>query len=115
LIMSVEHEGLVVRAERSRNHLSELINSLQDQIAPAELMSQLVGHRGGRDEPGLGAAIAAQVSRNPLACLLIAAGIGLLVYSERAEKPPRRKRTVRRGQSARKHGRRRITGPRERR
>jgi hypothetical protein len=103
--MSAEPDGLVVRAERSRNHLSELINSLQDQIAPAELMAQLVSHRGARDETGLGAAIAAQVSRNPLACLLIAAGIGLLVYSERAEKPPRRKRTVRRGLSRRKHRR----------
>jgi hypothetical protein len=102
--MTEEPDGLVVRAERSRNHLSELINSLQDQIAPAELMSHLVGYRASRDEPGLGAAIAAQVSRNPLACLLIAAGIGLLVYSERPEKPRRRKRTIGRGPSLRSAG-----------
>jgi hypothetical protein len=105
--MSDEPDGLVVRAERSRNHLSELISSLQDQIAPGELMSQLVGYGGVRDEPGLGAAIAAQVSRNPLACLLIATGIGLLVYSERAEKSPRRKRSVRRRSSAKNRRRRR--------
>jgi hypothetical protein len=104
--MTDRTNGLALRAERTRNHLSELVGRLQDQITPTELVSQLIGYRAARGEPGLGAAIAAQVSRNPLACLLIATGIGWLIYSERAEQPPRRKRTAGRRVSAKKRRRR---------
>jgi len=38
-------DALSVRAERARNHLSELVDHLQSQITPAELVNQLVGRR----------------------------------------------------------------------
>jgi hypothetical protein len=96
---------LSLRANRTRNHLADLIDSLQDRMTPVEIMSQLAGRwpEDGRG-PGFTQTIAAEVSRNPLACMLIAAGIGWLMFSEaerrrpsqraRASTRPRRKRTV---------------------
>jgi hypothetical protein len=94
--MADETDALTLRAERTRNHLTELVDSLQNQITPAELVGQLVGRRASNGRgPGLTEMLTAQVSRNPMACMLIAAGIGWLMLSERAEKnrPMRRVRT----------------------
>ena len=93
--MADQTDALTRRAERTRNHLSELVDSLQHQITPAELVGQLVGRRGSSSGgQGFTDILMTQVSRNPLACMLIAAGIGWLMISERAEsnRPDRRTR-----------------------
>jgi hypothetical protein len=72
-----------------------LVDDLQHQITPAELLNQLVTRRhANRSEPSLAHAIAAQVSKNPLACMLIGAGIAWLVISDKMEKQPERKRVI---------------------
>ena len=93
--MADQTDALTLRAERTRNHLTELVESQQSQITPAELVGQLIGRR--RSNGGgasLTEMLTAQVSRNPMACMLIAAGIGWLMISDRAEKrrPVRRSR-----------------------
>ena len=93
--MADQTDALSRRAERTRNHLTELVDSLQHRITPSELVGQLVGRRRphGSGE-SLTDVLMAQVNRNPLACMLIAAGIGWLIMSERAEsnRPDRRTR-----------------------
>jgi hypothetical protein len=84
-----DSEALTVRADRTRNHLSELVDKLQHQITPAELVHQLVGFQDFGS--GVAQTIAAQVKKNPLACILIAAGLGLLVFSDRQSSRSRRK------------------------
>lgn len=83
--MSDQVNSLTLRAERTRNHLAELIDSLQQQLAPGELLQEFIGSPGGRDAADIGAAVVAQVKRNPLACLMIAAGVGWLIYSDQAQ------------------------------
>jgi len=102
--MADRTDSLSLRADRTRHHLSELVDNLQHQITPAELVNQLVGHRRPNHGSGPVEAMAAQVSRNPLACLLIAAGVGWLMWSDRvASNPkPRRRRGVARRAAAKK-------------
>ena len=93
--MADQTDALTLRAERTRNHLAELVDRLQNQITPAELMHQLVGRRGANARsPSLTDMITDQVSRNPMACMMIAAGIGWLMISDRADRgrPARRPR-----------------------
>ena len=97
--MTDRTDSLSLRADRTRNHLSELVDSLQHQITPAELVNQLVGYRGQHRGAGLAQAIVDHVSRNPIACLLIAAGVGWLMVSDRVAtnpRPRRRQRVARR-------------------
>ena len=102
--MAERSDALTVRAERSRDHLSDLMERLQDQITPAELVNQLVGRRrSSSDGPSIAQALTEQVRRNPIACALIAAGIGWLMMSEKAErdrKAPRRRQVSRRRPAA---------------
>ena len=104
-------DNLALRAARTRSHLSELVESLQHQITPGELVHKLVGYGGTSDGIGLANSIGAQVSRNPLACLMIAAGVGWLIYSETADRArtPKRRRTSSR--SRRKRPARRKKAP----
>lgn len=90
--------SLSVRADRTRNHLAELVDDLQHQVTPAELIGQLVGNGHPSRGPGIAQTIAAQVSKNPLACMLIAAGVGWLMFSDRAARnpQPRRRRVAKR-------------------
>ncbi len=100
--MADRADSLSLRADRTRNHLSELVEDLQHQITPAELVNQLVGYRRSAQGPGVAQTIAAQVSKNPLACMLIAAGIGWLMFSDRAARnpaPPRRRPGAKRASS----------------
>jgi hypothetical protein len=93
--MADQTDALTRRAERTRNHLTELVDSLQSQITPAELVGQLVGRRAQHvGNESFVDVLMAQVKRNPLACILIAAGVGWLMISERADsnRPPRRTR-----------------------
>ncbi len=104
--MVEQTDALSVRAERARNHLSELVDHLQNQITPAELVNQLVGRRRATsDGPSIAETLTEQVRRNPIACALIAAGIGWLMMSEKAERnrsAPRRRRIARRRPAAAK-------------
>jgi len=85
--MAEQTDALSVRAERTRNHLSDLVDHLQNQITPAELVNQLAGRRRlNSGEPSIAETLTAQLRRNPLACVLIAAGIGWLMMSEKAER-----------------------------
>jgi hypothetical protein len=102
--MTDRTEALSLRAERTRDHLSGLVENLQQQITPAELLHQLVGRRATEGAP-LSETIAAQVGKNPLACMLIAAGIGWLMLSngvERGRPLQRKKRTVAKRASAKR-------------
>jgi hypothetical protein len=102
--MAERSDALTVRAERSRDHLSDLMDRLQNQITPAELVNQLVGRRRSTSEgPGIAETLTEQVRRNPIACALIAAGIGWLMMSEKAERDrsaTRKRRTARRRPAA---------------
>ena len=101
--MAEQTDALSVRAERTRDHLSELFSHLQDQITPAELVNQLAGRRRlNSGEPRIAETITAQLRRNPLACVLIAAGIGWLMMSEKAQRdrPLPRSRAVKARRSA---------------
>ena len=104
--MAERSDALTVRAERTRDHLSELVDRLQNQITPAELVNQLVGRRRSTsDGPSIAETLTEQVRRNPIACALIAAGIGWLMMSEKAERnrsAPRRRRIARRRPAAAK-------------
>jgi len=102
--MADRTDSLSLRADRTRHHLSELVDNLQDQMTPAQLVNQLVGSSGPNRRSGVAETIADQVSRNPLACLLIAAGVGWLMWSDRvASNPkPRRKRVTARRAATRK-------------
>lgn len=87
--MADRSQPLTLRAERTRNHLSDLVESLQRQITTAEFVNQLVApRRTNGSELSLTETIAAQVSRNPLAFMLIVAGVGWLVISDRKGKHP---------------------------
>ena len=104
--MAERSDALTTRGERTRDHLSELMDQLQNQITPAELVSQLVGrHRSTSDGPSIAEAVTEQVRRNPIACALIAAGIGWLMMSEKAERnrsASRRRHVTRRRPAAAK-------------
>ena len=76
-------DALTNRAERTRNHLTQLVGRLQNQVTPADLVSQLVGRSSGG--ASLTEMLTAQVSRNPMACMLIAVGVGWLMLSERGD------------------------------
>jgi hypothetical protein len=84
--MSERSDALTVGAERTRDHLSELVDRLQNRNTPAELVNLLVG-RPHSNSGGLSIAetLTEQVRRNPIACALIAAGVGWLMMSEKAE------------------------------
>jgi len=103
--MSDEVNSLTQCAERTRHHLSELLDTLQHQVSPGELVQELVKGPAARQGADIGKAIADQVSRNPLAFLMIAAGVGWLMYSEftgRNEPPPKRKPAARRAGTRRR-------------
>lgn len=85
--MTDQTDALAFRAEQTRNHLAELVDSLQNQITPGELVTQLVGgRRSNGGGPNVGEIFTGIVSRNPMACMLIAAGIGWLAMTEIADR-----------------------------
>ena len=107
--MTSRTESLSLRAERTRNHLSELVDDLQQQITPTELVNQLVGFRASHRGPGIAQTIADQVSKNPLACVLIAVGVGWLMISDQPRKNLRPQRSRVAGKTtARRNQKRRV-------
>src|SRR5204863_6009337 len=101
--MNNSTNALERRAERSRSRLSGLVDDLQQQISPGQVVDQLIGFtKDNRSD--VGRSISQQISRNPLPYLLIAAGIGWLMISDANNGLPagRNGRTRRKAGSKRK-------------
>jgi Protein of unknown function (DUF3618) len=90
--MTDQTDALAFRAEQTRNHLAELVDSLQNQITPRELVKQLVGGRSSNGDSNVGEIFTGIASRNPMACMLIAAGIGWLAMTEIADRNEKERR-----------------------
>ena len=71
------------KAERARERLSGRIADLRYHVSPTTVVSDLLG---GENPRGLGddvlRILAKQARHNPIASLLIAAGVGWLIFSE---------------------------------
>ena len=87
--MSNKAVALQRKAAMSRSRLSDLVDDLQHQVSPGQLLDQMVGlTKGNGYGADVGRSITDQIARNPLPCLLIAAGIGWLILSERINSMP---------------------------
>src|SRR6476660_5827854 len=71
------------KAERARGRLSDRIDDLRDHVSPTTVVSDLLGsvnpRAGGDDVLPI---LAKQARNNPIASMLIAAGVGWLIFSE---------------------------------
>jgi hypothetical protein len=106
-------EQLERKAERARERLSNRIADLRSQVSPMTVLSDLlrgVNTRGGRGDDFLPILIK-KARNNPIASLLIAAGVGWLLFSEvygPLSKSPgltKPRRTIRRGSKKRRTAR----------
>jgi hypothetical protein len=92
------------KAERARERLSNRIADLRSKVSPMTVLSDLLGvnTRGGRGDDFLPILIK-KASNNTIASLLIAAGVGWLLFSEfygplsKSSGLTKRRRTIRRG------------------
>ena len=84
-------QALERKADRSRRRLTGLMDDLQSQMSPGVMLDNALGFSsdGASD---LGESILQQVAKHPLPYLLIAAGIGWLMFSEATEKSQQRTR-----------------------
>jgi hypothetical protein len=101
-------EQLERKAERARERLSNRIADLRSQVSPMTVMSDLLGGvntRRGRGDDFLPILIK-KASNNPIASLLIAAGIAWLIFSEsKSSSLTKPRRTIRRGRKKRRSAR----------
>ena len=71
------------KAERARGRLSDRINDLRYHVSPSTVVSDLLGgvnpRAWGEDVLPI---LAKQARNNPIASMLIAAGVGWLIFSE---------------------------------
>ncbi|MGC1996360.1 MAG: DUF3618 domain-containing protein [Pseudolabrys sp.] len=71
------------KAERARERLSDRINDLRYHVSPSTVVSDLLGgvnpRAWGEDVLPI---LAKQARNNPIASVLIAAGVGWLIFSE---------------------------------
>ena len=71
------------KAERARERLSDRINDLRYHVSPSTVVSDLLGgvnpRAWGEDVLPI---LAKQARNNPIASMLIAAGVGWLIFSE---------------------------------
>jgi Protein of unknown function (DUF3618) len=70
------------KAERARERLSDRIADLRDHVSPATVVSDIFGVDPRALESGILPLLAKQARDNPIAALLIGAGIGWLIFSE---------------------------------
>ncbi|MEA2985708.1 MAG: hypothetical protein QOD94_1962 [Alphaproteobacteria bacterium] len=84
-------QALEQKADRSRKRLTGLMDDLQSQMSPGVMLDNALGFSsdGASD---VGDSILQQVAKHPLPYLLIAAGIGWLMFSEATEKSQQRTR-----------------------
>jgi len=82
------------KADRSGGRLTGLMDDLQSQISPGEMLDRVLGFNksGGSTSRH---SIPQQISKHPLPYLLIAAGIGWLMFSEATENRQRTGNQVR--------------------
>jgi hypothetical protein len=94
--MTASSTQLARRAEQVRERLSDRLEDLRYHVSPGTVVGDLLGvnpRTWGADNAV--ALLAQQARRNPIACLLIAAGVGWLMFSE-PRGPRRQVSTVRR-------------------
>lgn len=71
------------KAERARERLSDRIADLRSHVSPTTVVSDLLGAVNARNlADDLLPILAKQARNNPIASLLIAAGVGWLIFSE---------------------------------
>jgi hypothetical protein len=71
------------KAERSRERLSDRIADLRSHVSPTTVVSDLLGAMNARNlADDVLPILAKQARNNPIASLLIAAGVGWLIFSE---------------------------------
>ena len=75
-------EQLERRANRTRERLAERLDDLQYHTSPRMVAQDLLGAEVPRAAGDMVAMLSQQVRRNPLACMLIAAGVGWMIYSD---------------------------------
>ena len=75
-------EQLERRANRARERLAERLQDLQYHASPRLVAQDLLGDHVPRTAGDIAAVLSQQVRTNPLACVLIAAGVGWLIYSD---------------------------------
>ena len=81
--MATSSAQLERKAERARERLSDRINDLRYHVSPSTVVSDLLGgvnpRAWGEDVLPI---LAKQARNNPIASMLIAAGVGWLIFSE---------------------------------
>ena len=75
-------EQLERKANRARERLAGRLDNLQYHASPGLVAKDLLGAEVPRTAGDIAAVLSQQVRRNPLACVLIAAGVGWLIYSD---------------------------------
>ena len=75
-------EQLERRANRARERLAERLQDLQYHASPRLVAKDLLGPEVPRAAGDIAAVLSQQVRTNPLACILIAAGMGWLIYTD---------------------------------
>ena len=75
-------EQLERKANRARERLAERLQDLQYHASPRLIAKGFLGAEVPRTAEDFAAVLSKQVRANPLACLLIAAGVGWLIYSD---------------------------------
>ena len=75
-------EQLERKANRARERLTGRLQDLQYHASPRLVAKDLLGAEVPRTAGDIAAVFTQQVRTNPLACMLIAAGVGWLIYSD---------------------------------
>lgn len=75
-------EQLERKANRARERLAGRLQDLQYHASPRLVAKDLLGAEVPRTAGDIAAVFTQQVRTNPLACMLIAAGVGWLIYSD---------------------------------
>jgi hypothetical protein len=75
-------EQLERKANRARERLAGRLQDLQYHASPGLVAKDLLGAEVPRTAGDIAAVLSQQVRTNPLACILIAAGVGWLIYSD---------------------------------
>jgi len=70
------------KAERARERLSDKLADLRYHVSPTTVMTDLLGVNPRALGDDVLPLLAKQARNNPIASLLIAAGVGLLIFSE---------------------------------
>jgi hypothetical protein len=89
------------KAERSRGRLSGLIDDLQEQMSPGQVLDRIMGFAK-TDGSDFSRSLAREISTNPLPYVLIAVGIGWLLISDANSRKAGKSRTQRKPRGRRR-------------